>query len=198
MKKILGSIAAVLLLQSFAFSQDEDPIQGPTLGVHFFFNDFKSADALRKNSLAIVLKNREFGIVKEMSPGLSISYTQGFSKYFDISARLSGSFLDYPMPSHASFGEESLLLEGDVGVRGKMFPNTYVVQPYVLAGIGVSKYQGYYGAIIPVGVGFQVNIFDEAFIMIDAQYRMPVTETTNYHFYFGIGLAGNIGKRKAE
>ena len=80
MKKILGSIAAVLLLQSFAFGQDEDPIQGPTLGVHFFFNDFKSADALRKNSLGIVLKNQEFGIVKDMSPGLSISYTQGFYK----------------------------------------------------------------------------------------------------------------------
>ena len=119
MKKIPGLIAAVLLLQSFAFSQSEDLIQGPTLGVQFFFNDFKSAEAVRKNSLAIVFKNQEFGNIKEMSPGLSISYTQGISKYFDISARLSGSFLDYPMPNHAAFGEESLLLEGDVGIRGK-------------------------------------------------------------------------------
>jgi len=198
MKKILGSIAAVLLLQSFAFSQDEDLIQGPTLGVHFFFNDFKSAEALRKNSLGIVLKNHEFGIVKEMAPGLSISYTQGFSKYFDINARLSGCFVDYPMPNHSAFGTESLLVEADASIRGKMFPNNYAVQPYMQAGIGLSKYQGYYGAIIPVGVGMQVNIFNEAFIMIDAQYRIPVTETTNYHFYFGIGLAGNIGKRKAE
>jgi len=197
MKKILGLIAAVLLLQSIAFSQDDDLIQGPTLGVHFFFNDFKSADALRKNSLGIVLKNHEFGNVKEMAPGLAISYMQGFSKYFDISATLSGSFLDYPMPNHSPFGKESLLLEGDVGIRGKMFPNSYVVQPYFQAGIGLSKYQGYYGAIIPVGVGMQVNIFNEAFLLINAQYRMPVTETTNYHFYFGIGLAGNIGK-KAE
>ena len=198
MKKIPCLIAAVLLLQSFAFSQDEDLIQGPTFGVHFFFNDFKSAEAVRKNSLAIVFKNQEFGNIKEMSPGLALSYTQGFSKYFDISATLSGSFLDYPMPGHAAFGEESLLLEGDVGIRGKMFPNNYVLQPYMQVGIGLSKYQGYYGAIVPVGVGMQVNIFNEAFLMINAQYRMPVTETTNYHFYFGIGLAGNIGKRKAE
>jgi hypothetical protein len=198
MKKILGSIVAVLLLQSFAFSQEEDLVQGPTLGVHFFFNDFKSAEALRKNSLGIVLKNQEFGNVKEMAPGLAISYTQGFSKYFDIAATLSGSYLDYPMPGHTEFGKDYLLIEGDVGVRGKMVPNNYVVQPYIQAGLGVSKYQGYYGAIIPVGVGIQVNIFNEAFLNINAQYRIPVTETTNYHFYFGIGLAGNIGKRSGE
>src|SRR5207344_675241 len=97
--------------QSFAFCQDDDNIQGPTLGVHFFFNDFKSAEALRKNSLGIVLKNHEFGKVKDMSPGLALNYSQGISKYFDVSAMLSGSFLDYPIKDKESFGKDYLLLE---------------------------------------------------------------------------------------
>jgi OmpA-OmpF porin, OOP family len=198
MKKILGSVLALLLFQSIAFSQDDDLIQDATFGVHFFFNDFKSAQAIRENSIGIVFKNREFGKIKDMSPGLALNYIQGITKYFDISATLSGSFLDYPMENQESFGKEFLLLEADFGIRGKMFPNNYVLQPYVQAGVGISKYKGYYGAILPIGVGMQVNIFNEAFLLINAQYRIPVTETTNYHFWFGVGLAGNIGKKKAE
>jgi len=198
MKKVIGLLTAVLLLQSFAFSQDDDLVQGPTFGVHFFFNDFKTAQALKANSLGIVLKNHEFGKVKDMAPGLALNYTQGISKYFDVSAMLGGSFLDYPMSGKESFGKDFLLLEADISVRGKMMPNSYVVQPYVQVGMGVSKYKSYFGAILPVGVGFQVNIFNEAFLLVNAQYRLPVTETTSAHFWWGIGLAGNIGKKKSN
>jgi OmpA-OmpF porin, OOP family len=38
----------------------------------------------------------------------------------------------------------------------------------------------------------------EAYLLINAQYRVPITETTNYHFWYSIGLAGNIGKKKKE
>jgi len=78
-----------------------------------------------------------------------------------------------------------------------MFSNQYWVSPYLQLGVGISKFQGYWGAFIPAGVGLQVNLFDEAFLLINSQYRVPVTENTaNYHFFHSIGLAGIIGKKK--
>src|ERR1700754_117086 len=77
MKKPLGSLLALILLFDTAFSQnkdDKDYIQNPTLGVHFLFHDFKTAIDIRNSSLSTVLKNKQFGKVKEMSPGLAINY----------------------------------------------------------------------------------------------------------------------------
>jgi OmpA-OmpF porin, OOP family len=78
-----------------------------------------------------------------------------------------------------------------------MLTDRYVFVPYLSAGVGASKYLGYYGAFLPVGTGIQLNVFEEAFLFIDAQYRVRITENTNYHFYYSLGLAGNIGKPRA-
>jgi hypothetical protein len=198
MKKITGLLVAMVMLTTMVMGQDDDAIQNPTLAVHFFFNDFKSAAAIRSSSLGVALKNQEFGKVKDMSPGLALNFIKGLSRYYDFTTTLAGSFVDYPMPNKAAFGRDFLLLEGDISVRGKLISNKAVVSPYLQLGMGFSKYQGYYGAFVPIGAGLQVNMFSEAYLLINAQYRVPITETTNYHFWYGIGLAGNIGKKKKE
>ncbi len=197
MKTISGLIAAVLLLPAIAISQDKKYIQTPTFGIHFLFNDFKSAAAIRASSLSAVIRNNEFGKIKEMSPGLALNYIKGLSPSFDFSSMLAGSFLDYPNAKGETLGENSLLLELDASIRGKMFTNEYWVSPYMQVGVGMSKFRGYWGAFIPAGFGLQVNLFDEAFVLINSQYRIPVTESTSsHHFFYSIGLAGIIGKKK--
>jgi OmpA-OmpF porin, OOP family len=198
MQKILGLIAAIILLPAISFSQDKkEHVQTPTFAVHFFFNDFESAAAVRASSLASALRNKQFGKLKEMSPGLALNYIHGLTPSFDVTAMLAGSFLDYPAQEGGTLGQNSLLLELDASVRGKMFSNKYWLSPYVQLGVGISKFKGYWGAYIPAGVGMQLNLFDEAFLMVNSQYRIPVIEnTTNYHFFHSIGLAGIIGKKK--
>jgi hypothetical protein len=97
------------------------------------------------------------------------------------------------MPDRAAFGRDFLLLEGDCSIRGK-FISSKAVSPYVQAGVGVSKFKSYYGAFIPVGAGLQVNLLDEAYILVNAQYRIPASEVANYHFFYSVGFAGRIGK----
>jgi OmpA-OmpF porin, OOP family len=198
MQKILGLIAAIILLPAFSISQDKkDYVQTPTFGVHFFFNDFESAAAVRASSLSAALRNKKFGKIKEMSPGLALNYIHGLTPSFDVTAMVAGSFLDYPTQEGGLLGQNSLLLEVDASVRGKMFSNKYWISPYVQLGVGISKFKGYWGAYIPAGVGMQLNLFDEAFLMVNSQYRIPVVENTaNYHFFHSIGLAGIIGKKK--
>lgn len=195
MKKNVGFLLAVLPFLAPAFSQD-DHIQRPTLGIYFFFNDFKTAADIRATSLREVLRNSQFARLKDMSPGLALNYISGLTRHFDFSTTLTGSFLDYYKQDGALLGEDNLLLEGDVSLKGKLFSNRYWVSPFLQLGTGISKFRNYWGAFIPVGAGFQVNLFDEAFFIFNAQYRVAVTSTVSNHFYYSIGIAGNIGRRK--
>ena len=172
--------------------------QQPALSIHFLLHDFQTATNIRNSSLSSVLANKQFGKVKDMSPGLAISYSEGLSNNFDFSVTLAGSFLDYPRENASSSGSDKFLLEADASIRGKMFSDKYWFTPYLQAGLGASKFKGYYGAFVPLGAGLQLNFFDEAFLMINSQYRVPITESASYHFYHSIGLAGNIGRKKTK
>ncbi|AEW00757.1 hypothetical protein A4D02_12430 [Niastella koreensis] len=180
MKKNVGFLLAILPLLVPAFSQD-DYIQRPTLGIYFFFNDFKTS-----------------GKLKDMTPGLALNYINGLNRHFDFTSTLTGSFLDYKTKDGVSLGQDNLLLEGDVSLKGKLFSNKYWVSPFMQIGTGISKFKGYWGAFIPAGGGFQVNLFNEAYFIFNAQYRIAVTELVREHYYFSIGIAGVIGKRKEE
>ena len=197
MKKNVGLLLAVLLFLAPAFCQDEY-IQRPTLGIFFFFNDFKTAENIRATSLREVLRNSEFGKLREMVPGLALNYINGLNSHFDFTTTLTGSFIDYYKPNGVSLGQDNLLLEGDISVKGKLLTNRYWVSPFIQVGAGISKYRTYWGAFIPAGMGFQVNLFDEAFFIFNAQYRIAVTSAVSNHFFYSIGIAGNIGRRKGS
>ena len=188
-------LLAILLAYAPVFCQG-DHVQRPTLGIYFFFDDFTTAADIRASSLRSVLRNRQFGQLKDMSPGLAVNYMTGLSPHFDITSTLAGTFLDYFRKDGTLLGEDNLLLEGDVSVKGKLFSNRYWVTPFVLTGAGISKYKGYWGAFIPAGTGLQFNLFEEAYFLFNAQYRIGVTNTVSDHFFYSIGIAGILSKKK--
>ncbi len=194
MKKIALSFLAMGLLLS-SYGQNEYK-KRPALGVHFVLNDFKSASLLRATSLSNVLRTKQWKATRDMVPGLAVSYMQGLNNNVDFETSISASFLDYPVPGKALAGNNNLLLEAVATANVKLLSDKYWVSPFLTGGLGVAKYKGYYAAIAPVGLGIQVNIFDEAFLMLNSQYRIPITENGAYHFYHSIGIVGNIGKKK--
>ena len=169
--------------------------QPASLGIHFLFNDFATAAAIRSTSLSAVIRENRFGKLKDMTQGLALTYGKGLSEHFDFNSMFTGSFLSYPVNSAPASGSDYLLLELDATIRGKLVTNRYWVVPFFLAGAGVSKYQGYWGTFIPTGIGIQVNFFDEAYLQFTSQYRIAVTESAENHFVHSIGLSGNIGRR---
>jgi hypothetical protein len=191
-----------LLLSVSVFSQNgTDDIKQPSLGLHFLLNDFKTAADIRSSSLSAVLREKRGSKVRDMSPGIALSYLEGIKKKLDFSTTFAASFVDYPFIKNgvtSVTGNESLLLELDASLQAKMFPDRFWVNPYLNAGIGVSKFKGYYGAFLPLGLGIQVDFFNEAYLLINSQYRIPVTTTSSYHFYYSIGFAGNIGTKKKK
>ncbi|MEQ1678165.1 MAG: OmpA family protein [Chitinophagaceae bacterium] len=195
MKKILLVLLALYLLVPASYGQD-DETRPQALGVSFFMNDFVSPQRIRTTSLSKVLADRNMANLRDMSPGLAITYFKGISKHVDFAASIGGSFVDYPMPNKI-FDNNNFLLEGNASLNLKMTTEKYWVQPYITLGIGAHKYTAYYGAFMPLGLGMKFNIFNEAHIFVTSTYRVPLTtETANYHFQHSLGIAGRIGKKK--
>ena len=194
MKKILLSFLAIgLFLSSFG---QNDYRKRPALGIHFFLDDFKSAADMRNGGLATVLKSKEWHKTGKMNAGLAFSYIEGLSNYMDFVGTLSASFVNYPVPGKTLVNTNSPLLEGAATVNLKLLTDKYFFDPFITVGAGASKYRGYFGAFIPVGVGFQLKITPNTFVLLNSQYRVPITSNVAYHFYHSIGVAGVICKKK--
>lgn len=177
---IIGCKLSLLL-----HAQPKSFTKSPALGIHLSVMDFKGADSLRA-----------FG--RNAVTGLSVNYQNSFSRKWDYSITLAGSFMEFADKNNKDLGngKKQLLIEVDGSVRAHLLAPEKRVRPYLQAGIGVSAYNSYYGAFIPTGLGCQVNITPDVFVLVNSQYRIPVSTTQHQHFYHSIGIAGNINRKK--
>ena len=195
MRKLYFLIITLFYIEA-SFAQRETKQNKQGLGVSFFLSDFKTASNIRSNGLVSALKDKSFFKPATMNPGLAIDYLSGISKHVDFIATLGGSFLDYPINNKPAFDADNFLLEATANINLRLLSDQYWVTPFIDLGVGASKYQKYYAAFAPIGLGLQVNILDQAYLLINSQYRIPVTENASYHFYHSIGLVGNIASKK--
>jgi outer membrane protein OmpA-like peptidoglycan-associated protein len=179
-----------------SYSQKASYKKTKAFGISFFLSDFQTASDIRTNGLVSVLRDKNFFKVSRMNPGLAFNYISGLSNHVDFIATLGGSYLDYPIKNKPSFNSDNFLLESTASLNLKLLTDKYWVTPFVDLGIGGSIYKKYGAAFAPVGLGLQVNFFDEAYLLINSQYRIPVTENASYHFYHSLTIAGNIQEKK--
>ena len=195
MKRIILSFLALgLLLNVFA---QKEYVRSPSLGINLFFYDFQTATNIKDHGLANVLNNHEWSQLSNLKAGIALSYIKGLTSHSDFNLTASGASIVYPIPNKPATGNEKFLLEVAATVNLKLLTDKYVVVPYLDAGAGASLYSGYFGAFIPLGVGLQFNIFDEAFLLVDAQYRVKLSENASNHFYYGLGIAGSVFGKKS-
>ncbi len=197
MKKILAACLALSFLSTNIQAQDNE-IRPPALGISFFLNDFQTPQKIRTTSLSRVVRDKSWAHISEMTPGMSVNYFKGLHKHIDFAGNLEGSFLRYPFESRPERSSH-LLLAANATFNFKMTSEKYILQPYLIAGIGGSEFNTYWGAYIPLGVGLKVNLMDETHIFITSQYRVPVTkDNASYHFNNAIGVAAALWKKKEK
>lgn len=196
MKKILAVLLALSACIPSVIAQD-DEVRPAAVGISFILNDFTTPQRIRSTSLSKVFIDKQWAKPSQMSPGIAVSYFKGLKKHIDFAGTLAGSFVKYPFPNRPPFAGDRFLLEADASFNLKMFSEKYWFTPYLIAGVGGHMYSKYFGAFAPVGVGMKVNFYDETHLFITSQYRVPITsETSAYHFFNQIGIAGRIGKKK--
>ncbi len=194
MKKTISLLIAIYLLLPPVSAQETDLIRRPALGFSIDFNDYLTPARIRSGSITQVLRDKQWAKMGDYGIGIGLSYFKGLQKHIDLATTLAGTWSKIP---NLSGGDNKFLLEGDASAQFKMMTEKYYVIPYLSAGVGASKYGGYYGAFVPLGIGFRFNLFPEADIFLNSQYRIPVVNGTNdYHFFYNFGVAGNIGRKK--
>ncbi|MCO6497082.1 MAG: OmpA family protein [Chitinophagaceae bacterium] len=179
-------------------SVKQDYTKGKALGLSFTLTDFHAASVLRNTSVVEMFKKGNFFNSNHMTPGLALNYLQGLSNHVDFAGSLGVNFVDYPITGMPAFNADNFYLEATGSLNLKLLSDYYWVTPFADLGVGFSKYLKNYAAFIPTGVGLQVNFSDEAFMLLNSQYRIPVTSRGSYHFYHSIGVAATIAKKKVQ
>lgn len=187
---LLGCLVKCLYAQ---ISEEKKP---PTLAFHVFYNDFKAVQLMRTTSLKNMLDGGQWYKIGEMQMGFGVNYLKGISKKIDAIATLDGSSTDYLFENGSTNGSSKLLLDASAAMNLKLLTDNHKLVPYFSGGAGFSSYNGKTGFFIPIGGGLQFNLFDEAFVLANIQYRRALSLYTNDHFYYSLGVGTNIGKKR--
>lgn len=198
MKKTALALLTLLLFADGFAQSNYQYIRPTAIGFSFVFYDFETPQRIQASSLTTVLREKQTASFSEMGAGIALSYFKGLRTKLDFAGTLTAASADYTLPNTSNRVAADLLLQADASLQFKMIPDKYFFIPYVSAGAGANKYGSYYGAFIPLGVGFRFNFFDEASFYVNAKYHVPVTEeTVRRHFVYGFGISGIVGEKRA-
>jgi len=196
MKRILLFVFALVLFEAgFAQSKTSNK-KSKQLGIQFTGHDFETPADLNLKGMSFVLSDKKWSSFDRKKVGLAITYTEGLNEKFDFNARLGMSDVDYTLSNkpYASSTGSRTFFELDANLFMKLLSNDHVVSPFISLGVGASLWKGYYAAYIPTGVGLQVNLFDETFLIVQSQYRIPVTGNSANNLFFSIGVSSVLDK----
>lgn len=195
MKKIF---IVILLAACFGSvkAQSASAKKAPTIGLHFFYNDFASAQSIKINGLGTVVKNNLWTRPNNMQGGFGVDYMQGVAKKFDAVGAFNASWVDYLMPSGILYGSNNFLLDVNAGVHVKMFTERRAINPFLIAKAGYASYKNLHGFTLNPGAGIQANFFNEALVLLTAEYRKAWGNSISNQLYYSIGIAANFIKAK--
>src|ERR1043166_328708 len=118
MKKFLALLLSCYVFIPAVFGQD-DEVRRPALGISFVLKDYTTASLIRTTSLSAVMRDKKWAKLKDMNPGLAVTYFNGLKKYIDFAGTLTGSFVNYPVVGN-SFSDTRFLLEADASFNFKL------------------------------------------------------------------------------
>jgi OOP family OmpA-OmpF porin len=165
----------------FLFAQTGDYRHPSTLGIYFLAHDF----------------SWDQNTVQGLDPGIAFSYLQGTGKRLDWIGSIHASFPSRGLQSSGNTGDKSLFMGFDASARARLLARPAVVHPYIQASLGAYGYRKEYGAYSAAATGLQFN-YKDLYLLLQAQFRFPVTGDLNTHFVYSIGIAGAIGQRKTK
>ena len=198
----MKSILTFLLISVFSFSwtlaQDSLQVKKPTIGLHFFYNDFVTAQRINAASLSDVIKNKQWNKPQNMEGGFGLDYIQGLKRNIDLIGTLNGSWVDYLLPGNTLYGSSNFMLDVDAGAHFKLFSDRHIFSPFLITKAEYTSYKNIHGFSLAPGIGLQVDLFKEVFVLATLEYRSALSNSLSNQMYYSIGIATNIAKKKAK
>ncbi len=197
MKK--GILSLLLMLITFGSLLAQQYKNG--IGVHFAGIDFYGPQT-GKYLLQDKLNPSNLKSEKKLfwDPSVKVSYWHMFNRYFDLSAGLNVSALQYPLSKKdsgyikAKTGESTqrnqlpyLAIDGKVHFN-MLDRTSYLVSPYALAGLSASLRSSDMGFDLPLGLGANIDLGKGLFFNAESNYRLALSKVSQNHLMHSIGL----------
>ena len=201
MKKILFALVAMALSAGVIAQKPAGSYKrSPNLAVNFMLKDMSTVERIEKSSLSSVLNNGQWTNLRDMAPGLGLTYTKGLTDHIDFAGNLGFSFLKYPFSYNSGVSrptDSKFLMEMSGGLNFKLVTDNYFIVPYVSLGLGASMYQGtYFAAYMPTGLGLQLNVGEGTFINTVFGYNAKISPLSANHLTYSIGIGSPLKEKK--
>ncbi|MFT3845895.1 MAG: OmpA family protein [Lacibacter sp.] len=166
------------------------------VGFSYDLADFKTPLAIKNSSLNSVLKNNQWTKFKDHSYGFSLYYWGGLTPHLDYSIRYNGLF-GSDFTSNKDLQDYFNELEGSL--HAYLFKHGKLLNPFVSLGVGAGNYWKKFGvaAYIPAGVGLQLNLENESYFILQANYRKSFqTASLPNNLFYSLGVAQSLRSAK--
>ena len=172
------------------------------IGFSFNLIDFQTPTDIKNTSLHDVLKKGDWHKGSRLDPSFSLVYWKGLTRHLDVSARYNGVFGSNTLSGLTNKDNlQDYYNELEAALHARALKSTAVVNPFLTAGIGVGNYWKSFGLApyAPLGVGLEINIANEAFIHILANYRLSFDDKKlPNNLFYSLGVSQSIGKPKEK
>jgi OmpA-OmpF porin, OOP family len=184
-------IFLLLLYSNHGLAQTNKP-KDILIGLHFFYNDFKTAELIQQSSIGKVVQQKTWSKPLVMQSGFGLSALKYYNQKIAFYAAANASRMDYPNAAYQYQNKDKFLLDISVGTQISMFPKKTFINPYISGGITINSWGGKGGYLLPVGMGIQINLFKESFINANFQKQFAITKNATTHFYYNLGIATTV------
>jgi OmpA-OmpF porin, OOP family len=199
MKQKLALLLSFLVFVTVASAQMMDSKfssskKGTLVGIHFNALDLKTPVTLKSSA-----GTRSFSNITDMDLGFSVSYWRGLTKTIDFSTRAGVLFHDYAGEDRGQTNDKSkeIGIELEPSLNFRPYADNSLIAPFLSAGIGAGYYAQKFGSYLPVGVGAQLNLSSNSYVLLQAQYRFALTKNIlKDNLFYSLGVAQSIGKAK--
>lgn len=172
------------------------------IGFSFNLVDFKTPTDIKNTSLNDVLKSGDWHKGSRLDPSFSLVYWKGLTNHLDFSARYNGIFGSNTLSGLTNKSNlQEYYNELEAALHARALKSTAVVNPFLTAGLGVGNYWKNFGLApyAPLGVGIEVNIANEAFIHLLANYRLSFdNKKLPNNLFYSLGVSQSLGKAKEK
>lgn len=163
------------------------------------YSDYGFTKALKDSSISAAFNRKGQFKSGSSSFGIGLTYWKGLSSHIDFSGNLAGTFSNFPalFVKDDSIGQANFTPQLDVLLHFRAFKDHRLINPFLTGGIGAGYFGKQLAVYAPFGTGIQFHFKKGAFVFIQAQWRMALTDAINEDYmFYSIGFAQQQPKLK--
>ncbi len=156
------------------------------------FSDYSFIRLAKDSSIGSAFNQK--GIFKSGSSsfGFGVSYWKGLTGRIDFSGNLAGTFSNFPklFVKGDSIGQARFTPQLDALFHFRAFTDDKTFNPFLTGGLGAGYFGKELAVYAPLGLGLQFHFNNGAYVFVQAQWRMAITDgINNDYMFYSVGFA---------